>query len=163
MSERHILYPGTFDPVHRGHLDVLARTLALFDRVTVVIAAAEGTAVLPVTERVELFRIAAVGLARCEVASFSGLLVDELRRRGAVGIVRGVRSAADYEHERALAGVNGLLAPQMEGIYLLARPELSPISSTLVRDVARHGGDLRELVPAAIAERLQKRLDPAAG
>jgi len=150
MSDRHILYPGSFDPVHHGHLNILRRALVLFDRVTVVVAEAAKAAFLPLETRIDLLRRATAELSGCEVAGFSGLLVDEVARRGAVGVVRGIRSAGDYDHEWALAGVNTLLAPDLECVYLLARPDLAAISSTLVRDVARHGGDLTRLVPVKV-------------
>ncbi|MFO7652493.1 MAG: pantetheine-phosphate adenylyltransferase [Candidatus Krumholzibacteriia bacterium] len=161
MNDRHVLYPGSFDPFHRGHLDVLQRALKLFDRVTVVVAEAGKAAFLPVSERVELARAAATGLPGCDVQGFGGLLVDEVRRRGAVGVVRGIRSSGDYEHEWALANVNRLLAPDFECVYLLARPDLAAVSSTLVRDVARHGGDLEALVPSAVVDRLRRALGRA--
>jgi pantetheine-phosphate adenylyltransferase len=158
MKERHILYPGSFDPVHLGHLDILRRALGLFDRVTVVVAEMGKAGFFSLDERLELLRAATRNLGRCEVAGFSGLLVEEVKRRKAVGVVRGIRSSGDYEHEWALAGVNTLLAPRLECVYLLARPELAAVSSTLVRDVARHGGDLERLVPRSVVARVRRRL-----
>lgn len=157
MSKRHVLYPGSFDPVTLGHLDILRRSLALFDRVTVVIAEAGKAALLPVDERVALFRESVRDLDRVEVHPFSGLLVDEVGRRGADAVVRGIRSAGDYEHEWSLAGVNSLLDAGMETVYFLAQPRMAAVSSTLVRDVIRHGGPLEKLVPPPVAAALTGR------
>ena len=153
--KRHVLYPGSFDPVTIGHVDVLERARKLFDRVTVVVAAHGKADLLPVAERVRLFRASITHLDGVEVHPFSGLLVEEVRARGADAVIRGIRSAGDYEHEWSLAGVNALLAPGIESIYFLARPDLAAISSSLVRDVHRHGGDLDKLVPPAVARALK--------
>ena len=154
---RHVLYPGSFDPVTLGHLDVLERASRLFDRVTVVVAATGKAGLLPVAERVALFRASVGGLPGVEVHPFSGLLVDEVRGRGATAVVRGIRTQGDYEHEWTMAGVNALLAADVEYVYLLARPHLAAISSTLVRDVLNHGGPLDRLVPEPVARALAGR------
>ena len=157
MSPRVALYPGTFDPVTLGHLDVLQRALALFDRVTVLVAAESKAGLFSLEQRLQLLRAAVADLDRCDVEGFAGLLVDEVRRRRPVAVLRGIRSAMDYEHEWSLAGVNLALLPGCEFVFLLARPEMAPLSSTLVREVARHGGDLSRLVPPAVAELLDRR------
>ena len=157
MPDRLALYPGSFDPVTFGHLDLLARARRLFDDVLVLVAAAGKAGLWPAERRAELLRESLAGhpgLHDCAVATFDGLLVDEVRRRGAVAVVRGVRSAADYEHEWSLHGVNRTLLPGFETVWLPARPELAAVSSSLVRDVARHGGDLTGLVPAPVARAL---------
>ncbi len=159
MSERHVLYPGSFDPATLGHLDILRRAADLFDRVTVLVAEHGKAQLLPVEERVALFRSSIEGIPGVEVESFRGLLVDESRRRGACGVVRGIRSAGDYEHEWALAGVNTLLDDAFETIYFLARPDLASVSSSLVRDVIKHGGPLEKLVPPPVADALRHRAD----
>jgi len=155
--ERHVLYPGSFDPVTLGHLDILRRALKLFDRVTVVIAESGKAGLLDVDERVALFRESIVGLDGVDVHSFGGLLVDEVKARGANGVIRGIRSAGDYEHEWSLSGVNALLASDVTYVYLLADPALAAVSSTLVRDVIRHGGPLERLVPEPVARALRDR------
>lgn len=154
---RHVLYPGSFDPVTLGHVDILERACRLFDRVTVLVAARGKADLLPAAERVDLVRAAVAHLPDVDVASFAGLLVDEVHARGAAAVVRGIRNAGDYEHEWGMAGVNSLLAADAEFVYLLARPELAAVSSTLVRDVIRHEGDLARLVPAVVAEALARR------
>ncbi|HPF71598.1 MAG TPA: pantetheine-phosphate adenylyltransferase [Candidatus Krumholzibacteria bacterium] len=154
---RHVLYPGSFDPVTLGHIDILERACRLFDRVTVVVAAHGKAGMLPVDERVALFRASAAHLPGVEVHPFTGLLVDEVRARKADAVVRGIRTAGDYEHEWTLAGVNALLADGVEYVYFLARPAMAAVSSTLVRDVIRHGGPLEKLVPAPVAAALRGR------
>ena len=155
--ERHVLYPGSFDPVTLGHIDILRRARKLFDRVTVVIAQTGKAGLLDVDERVDLFRASVADLDGVEVHAFGGLLVDEVARRGALGVVRGIRTPGDYEHEWSLAGVNALLAADIEYVYLLARPDLAAVSSSLVRDVIRHGGALEKLVPAPVVRALAGR------
>jgi len=154
---RHVIYPGSFDPVTLGHVDILERACRLFDQVTVLVAADAKAGLLPVRERVELFAAAAGHLPRVNVDSFSGLLVDAVRQHGGHAVLRGIRTAGDYEHEWGLAGVNVLLAAEVEFVYFLARPDLAAVSSTLVRDVIRHGGDLEALVPPTVARALADR------
>ena len=157
MRDRHVLYPGSFDPVTLGHLDILQRALRLFGRVTVVVAERGKAGLLSCEDRVRLFRAAAAHLDRVEVYPFSGLLVDEVRGRQADAVIRGIRTSGDYEHEWSLAGVNALLADDIEYVYLLARPDMSAVSSSLVRDVVIHGGPLAKLVPPPVAEELSRR------
>ncbi len=155
--ERHVLYPGSFDPVTLGHLDILERACCLFDRVTVVVAEMGKAGMFPVEERVRLFRESTSHLPNVEVHPFGGLLVDEVRNRKAVAVIRGIRTAGDYEHEWTLAGVNALLASEVEYVYFLARPGMAAVSSTLVRDVVRHNGPLEKLVPEAVVQALLKK------
>lgn len=159
MSAKKVVYPGSFDPVTLGHVDILRRACALFEDVTVLVAEYGKAALLPAEQRARLFREAIPDLPQVQVAVFDGLLVDELARRGAVGVIRGIRSAGDYEHEWSLAGVNALLDASYETIYFLARPDLAAVSSSLVRDVIRHGGPLERLVPAVVAQALRERRD----
>ncbi len=155
--KRHALYPGSFDPVTLGHMDIVSRAAGLFDQVTVAVAHSGKAGLLGIEERVALFRDSVQGMPNVQVHPFGGLLVDEFARCGADVVVRGIRSLGDYEHEWGLAGVNSLLAADIEFIYLLARPALAPISSTLVRDVIRHGGALENLVPPPVVKALADR------
>lgn len=154
--EKHVLYPGSFDPVTLGHMDILERASRIFDRITVVVAETGKAGLLDVDRRVWLFRRSVEHLPNVAVEPFSGLLVDEVRRRGATAVVRGIRTNADYEHESALAGVNALLDADVEYIYFLARPGMVSVSSTLVRDVIKHQGPLEKLVPAPVIEFLTR-------
>ena len=154
MPERLALYPGSFDPVTLGHLDILRRALRLFDQVAILVAAGGKAGFLPAPQRVDLWEQcldAEQDLRGCEVAAFTGLLVDEVARRRACAVVRGLRSAGDYEHEWSLHGVNRTLRPGFETVWLPARPELAAVSSSLVREVARHRGPLDGLVPVPVA------------
>jgi len=148
--EKHVLYPGSFDPVTLGHLDILERAAVVFDRITVVVAETGKAGLLDVATRVRLFRESVQHLPNVDVAPFTGLLVDEVKSRGAMAVVRGIRNNTDYEHESALAGVNALLDADVEYIYLLARPGMVSVSSTLVRDVIKHKGPLERLVPRPV-------------
>lgn len=159
MSGKKVVYPGSFDPVTLGHVDILRRACRLFDDVTVLVAQHGKAALLPAEQRAELVRASVPDLPRVEVAVFDGLLVDELKRRGAAGVVRGIRSAGDYEHEWSLSGVNAILDADYETIYFLARPDLAAVSSSLVRDVIRHGGPLEKLVPAPVAQALRESME----
>ncbi len=154
--DRHVLYPGSFDPVTLGHLDILARACKLFDKVTVVVAEMGKAGLLPVEQRVELFRQSITHLPQVEVVSFSGLLVDEVKAHGAMAVIRGIRTAGDYEHEWTLAGVNALLASEVEYVYFLARPHMAAVSSSLVRDVIVHHGPLDKLVPGPVVKALRE-------
>lgn len=158
----HVLYPGSFDPVTLGHLDILERAAGIFDQITVVVAENGKAGLLDVEKRVSLFRQSVPHLPNVQVESFRGLLVDEVRRRGAHAVVRGIRTNTDFEHESALAGVNALLDAEVEYLYFLARPDLAAVSSTLVRDVIRHNGPLDKLVPSPIAEYLKDLADGTA-
>ena len=138
-----------------GHLDILKRASRLFDRVTVVVAEMGKAGMLPVEQRVALFRESVKDLSNVEVHPFKGLLVDEVKKRKAMAVIRGIRTAGDYEHEWTLAGVNALLDSEVEYVYFLARPQMAAVSSTLVRDVIRHNGPLEKLVPPAVVEALK--------
>ncbi len=155
-QKRFVVYPGSFDPFTLGHLDILERTLRLFPKVVVLVAEDGKAGLLSMQQRIALIQAAVSGLAGVEVRGFSGLLVDAVLDIGAVAVVRGLRCAGDYEHEWGLAGVNSLLASQVEFVYFLARPELAAISSTLVRDVFKHGGSLAKLVPGEIDAGMKK-------
>ncbi len=157
MADRLALYPGSFDPVTLGHIDLIARACRLFDPLVVLVAASGKAGLWPAEQRAELLRASLAehaDLVGCPVETFEGLLVDQVRQRGAVAVVRGVRNAADYAHEWGLHGVNRTLLPGFETVWLPARPELAAVSSSLVRDVARHGGDLTGLVPTPVVRAL---------
>ena len=160
MTERHALYPGTFDPITVGHLDVLRRALRIFERVTVAVAEGGRKTLFDTAERVDLARAAVMEIGaddRVDVISFDGLLVDALRVSPAGVVVRGLRTPGDLEHEQPMAALNRSLDPGFEVVTFFARPELVMVSATLVRDVARCGGDVTPYVPAAAAAALRAR------
>ena len=155
---RLAICPGSFDPLTLGHVDLVRRAALLFDRVVVAILVnAEKTPLLPQAERVELARAVFGAVAGVEVDTFDGLVVDYATRRGAVAIVRGLRSAADVEYELPMTLMNRHLRPSLETVFLPTAMELGHISSRLVKEVWRLGGDISGLVPSAVEARLRDR------
>ncbi|MBI5434878.1 MAG: pantetheine-phosphate adenylyltransferase [Planctomycetes bacterium] len=155
---RHALFPGTFDPVTLGHLDLVRRAAAAFDRVTVAVAVhPTKTGLLSAEERLELLADALKGLDNVAVARLEGLVVDGCRAHGAGFILRGLRSAADVDYELQMARSNRALAPEIETVLLASTPEHAHISSTLVRQIAEMGGELTSFVPKSVARRLRAR------
>jgi pantetheine-phosphate adenylyltransferase len=149
------VYPGTFDPITNGHVDILRRSLKIFDRV--VVALAENVRKAPlfsIDERRKLIADALGGDARLEVDAFQGLLADYCRRRGASVVIRGLRALADFEYEFQSAHMNRRLAPDVETLFLMTGEESFYVSSSLVKEVALMGGDVTGLVPAGVAAAL---------
>src|SRR5688572_8297234 len=155
-EKRIAVYPGSFDPITRGHLDLIRRGARLFDRLVVaVLVNPEKKPLLSEEERVELIARETRGEPRVEVRAFRGLVADLAVEVGARWLLRGVRAAADLEFELPMAHSNHLLGdPGVETVFLPARPELAFISSRLVREIARSGGDLRPFVTPAVAKQL---------
>jgi pantetheine-phosphate adenylyltransferase len=155
MTERVALYPGSFDPLTNGHLDILSRARRLADRVVVAILENDGKKPLfSVAERIEMLREILRDDPSTPVRSFSGLLVDFARESGATLIVRGLRAVSDYEYELQMALMNRRLAPSIDTVFLMANEEYSYVSSRLVKEVARLRGDLSGLVPEPVRQRL---------
>lgn len=154
---RVAIYPGTFDPITLGHVDLARRATHLFDRVIVAVAAASTKSPLfTLEERTEMARIALLELPKIEVKPFSGLLVDFAREEQASSIVRGLRAVSDFEYEIQLAAVNRRLAPDIETVFLSPAEELGFISSSIVRELARLKGDVHGFVPPHVAEALAR-------
>jgi pantetheine-phosphate adenylyltransferase len=152
------LCPGTFDPVTNGHVDIVQRAAALFDRVVVAVVENPGKEPLfSVAERVEMLREALSGLGNVEVESFSGLLVDHARSRGVGVIVKGLRAVSDFDYELQMAQMNRHLG-EVETCFVPTSPRWSYLSSSLVKEVAGYGGDVSGLVPEQVLRRLKERL-----
>lgn len=160
---RIAVYPGSFDPLTNGHLDIIHRATRLFDRVLVAVLENEGKAPLfSVPERMELIARCTQDIEGAEVHSFSGLLVDFMRRTSASVVVRGIRAVSDYEYELQMALMNRELHAGAETIFMLPAVEYTFVSSRLVKEVFRLGGDVSHLVPASVIEALSVRLGSAA-
>ena len=158
---RLAVYPGTFDPITNGHLDIIERGSRLFDRINVAILEnLDKSPLFSLEERVALIREAVSPRAHVTVSTFSGLLVDYARRIHANAIVRGLRAVSDFEYEFQMALMNRRLDPRIETVFMTPREEYSFVSSRLVKEVFRLGGDLRGLVPDAVLRRLGERLPP---
>jgi len=161
---RTAVYPGSFDPLTNGHLDIIRRVTHLFDRVLVAVLENEGKAPLfSVNERKELIARCTREIPGVEVHSFSGLLVDFMGRVNANVVVRGIRAVSDYEYELQMALMNRDLNASVETIFMLPAVEYTYVSSRLVKEVFRLGGDVARLVPAPVLESLKQRLPVAAG
>jgi pantetheine-phosphate adenylyltransferase len=155
---RTALYPGSFDPPTHGHEDLIRRSLALADRVIVAVAINSAKAPLfTVEERLALLKEVVGGDPRIEVRSFDGLLADFARSVGATTVVRGLRAVSDFEYELQMALMNRQLNPGLETVFLMPDVGLTFLSSSLVREVARYGGDVSALVHAAVNRALRAR------
>ena len=159
MAHRRIaVYPGTFDPITNGHIDLVARAAPLFEKVIVGIAASPSKGpTLPLSLRVELARQALAGHAHVEVTGFDSLLAHFVRDVGAGVLLRGLRAVSDFEYEFQLANMNRQLAPDVESMFLTPSEKYSFISSTLVREIAALGGDISKFVHPAVADALAER------
>jgi len=159
MRSRIAIYPGSFDPVTNGHLDVIQRALAIFDTVVVAIARNVGKkGLFSPEERADLLREVLAHEPRVEVDAFSGLLVDYVQARGARSVVRGLRAVADFEYEFQLALMNRRLCPQVDTLFLMTDENHFYVSSSLVREIAGLGGDVSEFVPDPVLRALKSKL-----
>ena len=150
------VYPGTFDPVTNGHIDLIQRSAELFDHVIVaVLKNTEKSPLFTVAERVEMLEHAIEGLKNVSVTTFEGLLVDFAQQSQATVIVRGIRAVSDYEYELQMALMNRRLAPRVETVFLMPAETYSYLSSRLVKEISQLGGSVRGLVPSAVEERLR--------
>ena len=153
---RHCIYPGTFDPITYGHLDVLQRAAKLFDRVTVAIADNPGKASLfPAPQRLAMIRPNLANLPNVTVTTFGGLLVEFCMVQKADAIIRGLRALSDFEYEFNMALMNRHLQPNVETLFVMPNEQFSYTSSTLVKQVARFGGDVAHFVPPNVASALR--------
>ncbi len=153
------VYPGSFDPITNGHLDLVERGARLCDRLIVAVLENESKQPLfTVAERMEMLREAVRDYANVEVGSFDGLLVDYARQKGATAIVRGIRAISDYEHELQMALMNRRLCPSVETVFLMSSEAYSFISSRIVKELIRLGGNLTGLVPPSVEVRLRNRV-----
>jgi len=152
------VYPGTFDPVTNGHVDLIKRGLAIFGDVVVSVApSAKKAPLFSVEERVLMIREATAGLAGVEVEVFEGLLVDHVLRKGAGVVIRGLRAISDFEYEMQMALMNRRLSGRVETVFMMPSEEYSYLTSTVIKEVAGHGGDVTGLVPECVLAMLRRR------
>jgi pantetheine-phosphate adenylyltransferase len=158
VSERVALYPGSFDPVTRGHLDILERATLIFDRVVIgVLQNPSKTPLFTTDERVDLIRQSVDGNGHIEVATFDGLTVDFAQRVGAIAIVRGLRVTSDFENEFQMTLMNRRLNPDVHTVFLMTSFSNVFISSSIIKEVFRLGGAIDDAVPPACAEALRRK------
>ena len=159
MSQIVAVYPGSFDPVTNGHLDLISRGAKIFDHLIVaVLQNREKAPLFSAVERVELLREVTRQCANVEVDLFDGLLVEYVRRRQAHVILRGIRAVSDYEYELQMALMNRRLEPQVETVFMMPDARYSYLSSHLVREIAQFGGRIEGLVPPSVEERLRAKV-----
>jgi pantetheine-phosphate adenylyltransferase len=153
------IYPGSFDPVTNGHLDLIERGSTIFDRLIVAIAQnLEKDPLFAVKERVDMLEAVTYNWKNVEVDVFDGLLMDYAREKNALVVLRGIRAISDYEYELQMAMMNRKIEPQIETVFMMPAIQYSYLSSRLVKELARLGGPVKDLVPALVEERLRARV-----
>ena len=159
MLTHTVVYPGTFDPITNGHIDLVERAAKLFERVVVAVATSEKKAPLfPLASRVALAQESLQHIPAAEVVPFEGLLIDFVTSQGSHCVLRGLRAVADFEYEFQLTNMNRAMNPEFESVFLTPSASLSYISSSLVREIASLGGDVSGFVPVNVAQALSKQL-----
>lgn len=151
--KRIAVYPGTFDPVTKGHEAMVLRALPLFDHIVVAIghnSAKPQAGYFSLEQRVDMLHRVFGGVNKVSVEAYEGLTTEFCKKSGAHFILRGLRSSTDFEYERNIAQANNSLEPQIETIFMISSPGLSAINSSIVRDIHRHGGDVRQFVPESV-------------
>jgi pantetheine-phosphate adenylyltransferase len=153
------IYPGSFDPVTNGHLDLIARGAMIFDQLIVAVAhSLEKDPLFAVKERVEMLEAVTFEYKNVEVEVFDGLLMDYAREQGASVVMRGIRAVSDYEYELQMAMMNRKIEPEIETVFMLPAEAYSYISSRLVKEIARLGGPVKDLVPPLVVDRLRAKV-----
>jgi pantetheine-phosphate adenylyltransferase len=151
------VYPGTFDPITNGHIDIIRRTLRVFDRVVIAVAPnPKKTPLFDLKERIFMIEEATRGMKNIEIEPFEGLLVDYVKERGADAIIRGLRAVSDFEYELQMALMNRKLSDTIETVFLMPSEEYSYLTSSIVKEVASYGGNVKDLVPSIVARRLSE-------
>ncbi len=156
---RKAVFPGSFDPITNGHIDVVKRALKLFDKIIIAVARREEKSPIFTTqEREQLVKKVIGKNSRIEVKSFDGLLVDFVRKEKACAIIRGLRTISDFDYEFQMALTNRKIAPEIETIFFLASEQYAYLSATLIKEIARMDGDLKGFVPKPVMIALKKRI-----
>jgi len=151
------VYPGTFDPITNGHIDIIRRSLQVFDKVIVAVAPnPKKKPIFDIHERVEMIQEATRDIPNVQIEIFEGLLADYMKRKGAHAIIRGLRAVSDFEHEFMMALMNRKLDSEAETVFLMPSEEYSYLTSSAIKEVASYGGVVKDLVPPIVARRLQE-------
>ncbi|MFH1897261.1 MAG: pantetheine-phosphate adenylyltransferase [Candidatus Desantisbacteria bacterium] len=158
--EKIVVYPGTFDPVTLGHLDIVERAIPIFDRVIIAVAKDTGgkPTLFSIEERTQMLRDATKDSPKIEVHSFSGLLIEYVKKAGACSIIRGLRAISDFEHEFQMASINKRLNPSIETLFMMTNESYFFLSSSVVKEIAALGGNLQGFVPEWIEKQIKKKL-----
>jgi pantetheine-phosphate adenylyltransferase len=147
------LFPGSFDPVTKAHVDILKRSISLFDKVVIGIGLnSTKQALLPIEARKKMLEAVFANEPKVEIETYSGLTVDFCKEIGANYMIRGIRTVSDFEYEKAIAQMNHALVPEIESIFIVSKPGYSSISSSIVRDILRYKGDISQFVPKEVLE-----------
>lgn len=155
------VYPGSFDPITNGHLDIIQRALKIFDRIIVAVAKNPvKEALFSVEERMEMIRVSLVDHPQVTIDTFEGLLVEYARRRGARAILRGLRAVTDFEYEFQLAMMNRRLEPEVETVFLMTGLRWIFLSSSILKEAAIHGGNVEGMVPEIVCHKLREKFGP---
>ena len=164
MKKVIAIYPGTFDPLTNGHLDLIQRGSKIFDALIVgILRNPEKDPLFTIGERKEVLLRMTKGFANVRIDTFDGLLVDYARSKGARAVLRGIRAISDYEYELQMALMNRKLDPQIETVFMMPAEAYSYLSSRLVKEIYRLGGSIRGLVPELVEQRLQQKIKPVRG
>jgi pantetheine-phosphate adenylyltransferase len=157
MSMTKVVYPGTFDPITRGHEDVVRRASGLFDEVIVAVAASRSATLFTLDERVEMAREVFAGAGNVRVEGFDNLLMKYVLSQGARVVLRGLRAVSDFEYEFQMSGMNRTLHPEVETVFLTPAEQYTFISASIVREVARFDGDVSKFVSPSVVVRLKEK------
>ena len=164
MGKRTAIYPGSFDPLTLGHLDLIERGSRLFDHLTVAILTnPDKDALFTVAERVEMLEAVTRGIAKVSVETFRGLLVSYAAQKNATAVLRGIRAFSDFEYELQMALMNRKLEPQVETVFLMPAESYLYVSSRLVKEIAEYGGSVKDLVPPLVEEKLRQKISSVTG
>jgi len=157
---RKTVYPGSFDPVTFGHLDIIERSARMSDHLIIgVLNNNSKTPLFSVEERVNMLKSLTIDLPNVEVKSFGGLLVDFVRANQADAVIRGLRAVTDFEYELQIAQTNRVMAPEIDTVFLTTNLKYSYLSSSIVKEIAAYGGEINTFVPACVAERVMKKME----
>ena len=152
------IYPGSFDPITKGHLDVLKTSAGIFDKVIIAVAKnSEKNAFLTIDERIKLIKESTADIKNVEVDAFDGLTIEYARKKDAEILIRGLRAVSDFEYEMQLSQTNSALAPDIQTVFLITKPEYNFISSSTVREILQNNGDISKFVPAPVFRYLSNR------